>query len=67
MAFILEIFGGYENTRSVHFWVTLSFLAFFLVHIAQVARAGFGTFWAMVTGYQVKDIDEVQEEVEAGK
>ena len=29
--------------------------------------AGFGTFWAMVTGYQVKDIDEVQEEVEAGK
>lgn len=67
LAFILEIFGGYENTRSVHFWVTLSFLAFFLVHIAQVARAGFGTFWAMVTGYQVQDIDEVQEKVEAGK
>jgi len=67
LSFIIEVFGGYENTRSVHFWTTLSFMAFFLVHIAQVARAGFGTFWAMVTGYQVQDVADVREKVEAGK
>lgn len=67
LSFIIELFGGYENTRSVHFWTTLSFMAFFLVHIAQVARAGFGTFWAMVTGYQVQDVADVREKVKAGK
>ena len=49
-----------DSTRSVHFWVTIGFMAFFLVHIAQVARAGFTTFWAMVTGYEVKDVSEVE-------
>lgn len=60
LSFIINFFGGYENTRSVHFWVTIGFMAFFLVHIAQVARAGFTTFWAMVTGYEVKDVSEVE-------
>ena len=56
LSFIINFFGGYETTRTVHFWVTIAFLGFFLIHIAQVARAGFTTFWAMVTGYEIKDV-----------
>ena len=59
LSFIIELFGGYENTRNVHFWVTIGFMGFFLTHIAQVARAGFGTFWAMVTGYAIQDVESV--------
>ena len=55
LAFLIEIFGGYESARTIHFWTTIAFVGFFLVHIAQVARAGFTTFWAMVTGYELKE------------
>jgi hypothetical protein len=32
----------------------MSFLAFFAVHIVQVARAGFGNFWSMISGYELE-------------
>jgi thiosulfate reductase cytochrome b subunit len=44
---------GYEISRWVHFWLTWAFCAFFLVHIAQVARAGWNNFRAMITGYEI--------------
>lgn len=46
-------FGGYESARTIHFGVTVAFVAFFVVHILQVARAGFGNFWSMVTGWEL--------------
>lgn len=53
---LVSFFGGYETARSIHFWTTLAFMAFFLVHVAQVARAGFSTFWAMVTGFELQRV-----------
>jgi len=50
------IVGSYETTRSIHFWTTIALFSFFFIHVAQVARAGFSTFWAMVTGYEVQDV-----------
>ena len=47
------IFGGYESARFVHFWVTIGFVLFFVVHLVQVARAGLANLLSMVTGYEV--------------
>jgi thiosulfate reductase cytochrome b subunit len=44
------LFGGYETTRWLHFWLTMGFLAFFLIHVAQVALAGWNNFRSMVSG-----------------
>ncbi|HEY0373128.1 MAG TPA: cytochrome b/b6 domain-containing protein [Thermoanaerobaculia bacterium] len=47
------IFGGYQGARFVHFWLTVGYVAFFAVHIAQVIRAGWNNFRAMVIGVEV--------------
>jgi thiosulfate reductase cytochrome b subunit len=46
-------FGGYPMARFFHFWLTVGYVLFFMVHIAQVIRAGWNNFRAMVTGYEV--------------
>ncbi len=48
---------GYEVLRFFHFWLTMGFCGFFLIHIAQVARAGWNNFRAMVTGHEVVTIE----------
>ena len=49
---------AYEVARFLHFWITLAFCGFFLVHVAQVARAGWNNFRAMVTGYEVVTVTQ---------
>ncbi|MEM7095689.1 MAG: cytochrome b/b6 domain-containing protein [Actinomycetota bacterium] len=53
---LTTMFGGYEAARFVHFWVTILFVLFFVVHIVQVARAGFRNLMGMVTGYELIDV-----------
>lgn len=53
LSLLTNMFGGYENARTIHFFTTMTFLIFFAVHMLQVARAGFSNFWAMVTGYEL--------------
>ncbi len=48
---LTALLGGYETARLLHFAVTIAFVAFFFVHLLQVARAGWRNLWAMVTGY----------------
>ncbi len=50
---LTSAFGGYETARTIHFTVTMAFLAFFVLHIFQVARAGLRNFMSMVTGYEL--------------
>ncbi len=50
---LTSLFGGYEMARTIHFTVTILFLAFFVIHILQVARAGWKNFMSMVTGYEL--------------
>lgn len=45
--------SGYNLARWVHFWLTLGYCGFFLVHVSQVIRAGWNNFRAMITGYEV--------------
>ena len=48
---IVTVFGGHQSARTVHFVVSLLLLAFLLVHIVMVFRAGFRRHvGAMITG-----------------
>jgi thiosulfate reductase cytochrome b subunit len=47
---ITTLCGGYQTARWLHFWLTLGFCLFFLVHVAQVFRAGWNNLRAMISG-----------------
>lgn len=52
---LTAMFGGYQTARFVHFALTVGYVLFFLVHVAQVVRAGWNNFRAMVIGVEVVD------------
>jgi thiosulfate reductase cytochrome b subunit len=58
-AWLTTLLGGYEMARWEHFWLTVGYVLFFLIHLAQVIRAGWNNFRAMVTGYEIVAIEEM--------
>jgi thiosulfate reductase cytochrome b subunit len=50
---LTALLGGYEAARIEHFLLTIGYVLFFLVHIAQVIRAGWNNLRSMITGYEV--------------
>lgn len=61
---LTTILGGYEMARWEHFWITMGFVGFFVIHIVQVILAGWNNFRSMVSGLEVKSVDDVQLEAE---
>lgn len=51
---ITTLLGGYEMARWEHFWLTIAFCAFFLIHVAQVLRAGWNNFRSIVSGHEIR-------------
>ncbi|MET4104720.1 cytochrome b/b6 domain-containing protein [Hymenobacter sp. UYP22] len=56
LAWLTTALGGYEWARAEHFILTTGYVLFFLVHVAQVVRAGWNNFRSMVAGVEVVDI-----------
>ncbi len=50
---LTALLGGYEAARIEHFLLTIGYVLFFLVHVAQVIRAGWNNLRSMITGYEV--------------
>ena len=50
---LTALLGGYRAAHFEHFWLMIGYVLFFVVHVTQVARAGWSNFQAMVTGYEV--------------
>lgn len=50
---ITTLLGGYEMARWLHFWLTMGFCLFFVIHVVQVALAGWNNFRSMVMGYKI--------------
>jgi thiosulfate reductase cytochrome b subunit len=50
---ITSLLGGYEMARWEHFWLTMGFCTFFVVHVVQVILAGWNNFRSMVSGYEI--------------
>lgn len=61
---LTTLMGGYETARWLHFWLTIGFLGFFLVHVGQVALAGWNNFRSMVSGLEVQRVDAPSVEAE---
>jgi thiosulfate reductase cytochrome b subunit len=57
VAWLTGILGGYELARAQHFALACGYVLFFVIHIAQVTRAGLNNFRAMVVGVEVA-VDE---------
>ena len=53
LSWLTGLLGGYGWARWEHFWLTVGYVLFFLVHITQVVRAGWNNFRAMVSGYEL--------------
>jgi len=62
-AWLTNLFGGYGAARFFHFWLMVFFVLFFVVHIAQVIRAGWNNFRAMVCGYELVPLQGGEEKV----
>jgi thiosulfate reductase cytochrome b subunit len=56
--YLTTLLGGYEWARCEHFWLTIGFCIFFLVHVAQVAFAGWNNFRSMVSGFEIRPAGE---------
>lgn len=57
LSWLTALFGGYEWARWIHFWLTIGFVMFFIIHVIQVALAGWANFRSMVSGYDVVDTE----------
>lgn len=53
-AWLTTLTGGYQTARLLHFALTMGYILFFMIHVAQVVRAGWNNFRAMVTGFEVE-------------
>jgi thiosulfate reductase cytochrome b subunit len=58
---LASLLGGYAFARIIHFALTIGYCLFFLIHIAQVIKAGWNNFQAMVTGFEVKNSESLNE------
>ncbi len=52
--------GGYEWARWEHFWLTVGYVLFFLIHVGQVVKSGWNNFRSMITGYDVLPPEAVE-------
>jgi thiosulfate reductase cytochrome b subunit len=52
LPWLLDLFGGRQSARSLHFLAAAGLVAFFLVHIAMVVLAGpINEVRSMITGW----------------
>ncbi len=64
---LTTLLGGYEMARWLHFWLTIGFCGFFLVHVGQVVLAGWNNFRSMVSGYELRRSTEPSLEAERSR
>lgn len=53
LSWLTAMFGGYAGARLIHFAFTILFVAFFVLHVSLVIRAGWNNFRGMIVGYEV--------------
>ena len=61
---LTSLLGGYEMARWLHFWLTIAFLGFFGIHVAQVVLAGWNNFRSMVSGFEIQRVQAPSLEAE---
>jgi len=49
--------GGYQAARWLHFWLTIGFCLFFVVHVYHVFRAGWKNLRSMISGFEISEFE----------
>lgn len=58
---LLDIFGGRQSARTIHFLTAFSLTAFVVVHVAMVILSGvFNNLLSMITGYYAIDHGDIK-------
>jgi thiosulfate reductase cytochrome b subunit len=58
---LLDVFGGRQSARTIHFLTAFSLVAFVVVHVAMVILSGvFNNLRSMITGYYAIDQGDIQ-------
>lgn len=52
-SWLTKLLGGYPAAQMEHFLLTIGYCLFFVIHVAQVIKAGWNNARGMVTGYEV--------------
>ncbi|MCR6638393.1 MAG: cytochrome b/b6 domain-containing protein [Sporocytophaga sp.] len=65
LSWLTSFLGGYQTARLIHFFLALSYVFFFVIHVIQVIRAGWNNFRAMISGIEVISMNELTKENEA--
>jgi len=60
---LTRLLGGYGAARIEHFVLTIGYVLFFIVHVAQVVRAGWNNFRSMVAGFEVAEVPTREAEI----
>ena len=60
----VNVLGGQQSARTLHFFVTVLLVLFLLVHVMMIVLAGFGNrMRAMITGrYSTEDRPKIDKE-----
>jgi thiosulfate reductase cytochrome b subunit len=58
---LARLLGGYQMARWEHFWLTMGYVAFFVLHVAQVIRAGWNNMRSMIMGYELVPVEEASD------
>lgn len=49
LPFLLDLFGGFQSARTIHFFTTMLLVLFLVVHVAMIIRTGFRQQMASMT------------------
>lgn len=52
LSWLTSALGGYQMARAIHFVCWLGFALFLFIHVVQVMRAGWATFFGMISGWE---------------
>lgn len=55
VGWLTTLLGGYSWARWEHFWLTIGYVFFFVIHVLQVMRAGWSNFRSMIAGYEIRE------------
>lgn len=65
LSWLTWLLGGYEWARWEHFWLTIGYLMFFVIHVVQVILAGWNNFQSIITGSEI--VESSQKSVESSQ
>ncbi|WP_408097775.1 cytochrome b/b6 domain-containing protein [Peredibacter sp. HCB2-198] len=54
VGWLTKLLGGYQAARFEHFVLMVGFVFFFIIHVTQVARAGWNNLRSMIAGYELE-------------